>query len=88
MSKIPATPWKYDKRSEFILDDSKQAVSMTLEGGDYDEHATSEFIVRAVNAHDQLVESVKALLGCMSLAGWEDDFVAHQARAALKAAEA
>ena len=49
--------------------------------------ANAEFIVRACNSHNQLVESVKALLGCMSLAGWEDDYVAVQARAALASAE-
>lgn len=50
--------------------------------------ANAAFIVRAVNSHDALVESVKRLLGCMSLAGWENDHSAEFARAALAAAEA
>lgn len=38
---------------------------------------------KASEAIAELLESVDALLGCMSLAGWEDDPIAVKARADL-----
>lgn len=38
---------------------------------------------RLIAAAPDLLESVKALLGCMSLAGWDGDPIAVKARAAI-----
>lgn len=64
MSHTP-TPWVHDRQSDCILDNGGNVIVSPYES----EHnidndtANAAFIVKAVNAHDDLVAALKALTG-------------------------
>lgn len=95
MSNFTPGPWAVQKAEDCMgrhLDDAVKWVVTSAKhdiwistGPTWDpEHAEeSEANARLIAAAPDLLESVKALLGCMSLAGWDGDPIAVKARAAI-----
>ena len=89
-------PWETSARCD-VPEGADLEWTIVMEGGGDmladltgcpDAEGNAAFIVRACNAHDDMVESVKRLLNCMDIAGWEGDPAAEFARAALAKAGA
>jgi hypothetical protein len=93
-SKHTPTPWRYGSPADAIVAGEREsnAQDVMYYGGtlvaESVDHSDREFIIRACNAHEQLVKALEYAL--LHLRGEERDVdgVEHKARAALAAAEA
>jgi hypothetical protein len=62
-AKHTPTPWKLDQDDRFVNGPKGQAIFGALGDGSDETHtANAEFIVRAVNSHEALLEAAKEML--------------------------
>ncbi len=86
MSAHKHTPeWNVSRLTPSRVDTPDGSISVSwssnADGGERNRKA--ENAARLIAAAPELLESVKALLGCMSLAGWDGDPIAVKALAAI-----
>lgn len=58
----PTTPWHKDKTYPYIIRDANHNQVATVRGDNHDAGLVSDQIVRAVNAHDDLLAACKTAL--------------------------